>query len=384
MSKSYYYDEKSQLERVVDLGNNEERIYTYDAGGNITSKKFFYNDGQASYLRSNINYTYDTFWDDLLISVGDETIEYDEIGNPTKYLEYDTLSWTGKNLDFIKIGNTAVGSYAYDSDGLRLSKTVSGVKTEYIYTDGQVSALNIDGDMLYFTYDGNGSLVSVTYNDEIYYYVINPQGDIVGLCDETGNPVATYTYDEWGYPISAPTSGIGVLNPFRYRGYIFDAETEFYYLGSRYYDPEIGRFINADTTDVLMASPMALTDKNLFAYCDNNPVCREDKTGTIWNWVIGAGVGAVAGLVGQVISDAVTSALTGELVISNWQTYTGAIVGGAAGGVVLATTGNIAAANAVTGFVTTGVSQSLEKATIISTNYMRKSKMKEPEHTFLK
>ena len=79
-------------------------------------------------------------------------------------------------------------------------------------------------------------------------------------------------------------------------------------------------------------------------------------------------VGAVAGFVGQVISDAVTSALNGEVTISNWQTYTGAVVGGAAGGVVLATTGNMNAANAVTGAVTTGVGQLLEKLTISNYN----------------
>jgi len=136
---------------------------------------------------------------------------------------------------------------------------------------------------------------------------------------------------------------------------VYEAETGFYYLNSRYYDPKVGRFISADTTDVLTATPTALTDKNLYAYCDNNPVCRFDDTGAIWNWVIGAG------LVGQVISDVVTSALTGEIIISNWQTYTGAIVGGAVGGIVLATTGNIADANAVTGAVTTRIGQYLEK-----------------------
>ena len=103
---------------------------------------------------------------------------------------------------------------------------------------------------------------------------------------------------------------------------------------------------------------------NLYAYCGNNPVIRADSSGEAWHIAIGALVGAIVGLVGQVISDVVTSGLNGQITISNWQTYVGAIVGGAAGGVVLAATGNVAIANAVSGAVTTGLGQTLEKLTI--------------------
>ena len=74
-------------------------------------------------------------------------------------------------------------------------------------------------------------------------------------------------------------------NPFRYRGYYQDSETGFYYCGNRYYDPAIGRFINADSTNTLMNTPMAYTDKNLYAYCDNNPVMRVDNGGEFWDTV---------------------------------------------------------------------------------------------------
>ena len=159
-----------------------------------------------------------------------------------------------------------------------------------------------------------------------------------------------------------------MLNPLRYRGYYCDNETGFYYVSSRYYDPEIGRWINADAVNLLGANG-DFASLNLFAYCGNNPVSRADSSGYLWaNVLIGAVVGAVAGVVGQVISDVVTSVSNGEVTISNWQTYTGAAVGGAAGGVVLATTGNMNAANAVTGAITTGVGQSLEKLTISDYN----------------
>ena len=105
----------------------------------------------------------------------------------------------------------------------------------------------------------------------------------------------------------------------------------------------------------------ALSHKNLYAYCDNNPLNREDTTGEIWGWVIGAAIGVIAGVLGQVVSDITTSIANNKVTISNWETYAGAAVGGAAGGIVLATTGNVSAANIVTGSVTTGVSLSLER-----------------------
>lgn len=101
----------------------------------------------------------------------------------------------------------------------------------------------------------------------------------------------------------------------------------------------------------------------MFAYCGNNPVIREDKGGEFWNIVIGAAVGAVVGIAGQFISDLATSALNGKCTFSNWQTYTGAAIGGAVGGAILGGTGNVGLANAASGFVTTGVGMSLEKVT---------------------
>ena len=89
---------------------------------------------------------------------------------------------------------------------------------------------------------------------------------------------------------------IGSKNPFRYRQYFYDAETGLYYLGSRYYDPEVGRFINADDVDLLGANG-DFASLNLFVYCGNNPVSRADSSGYLWtNALIGAVVGAVAGL----------------------------------------------------------------------------------------
>ncbi len=108
------------------------------------------------------------------------------------------------------------------------------------------------------------------------------------LCvlDNNGAVVVNYIYDAWGNNAVVDnngndvTSGIGVLNPFRYRGYYYDTETELYYLQTRYYDPEIGRFISQDSLEY--ADPETINGLNLYAYCGNNPVMNIDPTGTFW------------------------------------------------------------------------------------------------------
>ena len=144
---------------------------------------------------------------------------------------------------------------------------------------------------LHFTYDSIGP-ASVTYNGTTYLYVKNAQGDVFQIVDGNGNTVGTYIYDAWGnmlYHYGSHVDDIGKYNPFRYRGYVYDTETGLYYLNSRYYNPTWGRFVNADTAAVVAASPdKANWDKNLFAYCDDDPVNRKDDGGEFWH-IIAAG-----------------------------------------------------------------------------------------------
>ena len=127
------------------------------------------------------------------------------------------------------------------------------------------------------------------------------------------------------------TGTIGEINPLRYRGYYYDAETGFYYLGSRYYDPEVGRFISPDSADVLEVQSN-LYDKNLYAYCDNNPVMRKDETGDVWIAAVAIGVGM--GAVGQYVSDVIgniTSGATGLdifAITSSKRDYLASAIGG--------------------------------------------------------
>lgn len=132
----------------------------------------------------------------------------------------------------------------------------------------------------------SGDAFGFIYNGKEYYYIKNVQNDIVAIADKNGTVVANYYYDAWGNVTQITgNTALAQTNPLRYRSYYYDSETGFYYVSSRYYDPEIGRFISPDTTDVLTATPMGLTDKNLYAYCDNNPVVRVDHGGQFWETV---------------------------------------------------------------------------------------------------
>lgn len=189
---------------------------------------------------------------------------------------------------------------------------------------------------LYYFYDSYGNLASIRYIKSgettaySYYVTTNAQGDVLGIYTAAGVQVAAYEYDAWGnctvYDVTQDSDGNNVftkvtysesqkfnmefLNPFRYRGYYYDQDMGLYYLQSRYYDPVVGRFISADVMSLTLLTPMGLTDKNCFAYCDNNPVMRTDKTGDLWVavtsmaicGVIGAGISAAGSLITQEIS----------------------------------------------------------------------------------
>ncbi len=156
----------------------------------------------------------------------------------------------------------------------------------------------------------------------------------------------------------------------RYRGYYFDSETGFYYLQSRYYDAEVRRFISADVIDVVKATPMALTDKNLYAYCDNNPIVRADQGGEFWHIL----VGAVVGVATQYVADVVTNLRGGKSFTealkpsSTWADYGAAAVSGglAASGVGLGTS---VAANAAIGGATYVINCDIKNEEVNATDF---------------
>ncbi len=205
--------------------------------------------------------------------------------------------------------------YSYDSDGLRTSKNVNGVTTKYEYLGGNLVQMERGSNKLRFTYDALGAS-GVIFNGTYYYYEKNAQGDILGIVDKNRNFVVNYNYDAWGTLLSTTGSmanTLGELNPLRYRGYVYDNETNFYYLQSRYYNPAMGRFINADS---IVDTEQGLNSTNMFAYCGNNPVIRKDTSGRFFETVFDivtlamsvidvvknpGDIGALAGLAGDLV-----------------------------------------------------------------------------------
>ena len=155
--------------------------------------------------------------------------------------------------------------------------------------------------MLFF-YDSTGKRVGFANGDTLYYYLYNVQGDVIAIMRAaTGQIVAKYSYDAWGKCTVTNASGytVGEKNPFRYRGYYYDTETGLYYLNSRYYSPEFGRWISPEPNVYQgeFDENAGLIGYNVYAYCANNPVNFYDPTGEaiLTCILIGAGVGLIAG-----------------------------------------------------------------------------------------
>ena len=168
---------------------------------------------------------------------------------------------------------------------MRTQKTDNGDTTYYYYDSNKnLIALTKGNYTLLFYYDSDGNVTSIKYNGTMYYYVKNLQGDITKIVNESGNVLVEYTYDAWGKILKETSSGNGTyanikdFNPFRYRGYVYDTDTGLYYLQSRYYDPQTGRFLNADDTAFIGATGTALSG-NIFAYCENDSVNNIDYSG---------------------------------------------------------------------------------------------------------
>ena len=254
--------------------------WEYDDAGNIISKKEYnYGNGVLGSPIDTITYAYtDPSWGDLLTSYDGTTLLYDAIGN----LAYDgewAYAWQrGRQLQSMYDGTQEV-SFTYDANGMRKTKNTGSRTYTYTYNGSQLTQMTfLTSEVFYFTYDPQGHPATVKWNNHVYYYITNLQGDVIAIVDQ-GTVVVEYRYDAWGKLLSVTGSEaqmIGVLNPLRYRGYVYDHETGLYYLQSRYYNPEWGRFINADA---YASTGQGLLGGNMFAYCNNNPVNNIDCAG---------------------------------------------------------------------------------------------------------
>ncbi len=216
-------------------------------------------------------------------------LTYDAVGNMTDYGNNLHFTWDkGNQLASVvfDLYNLTV-SYKYDQNGMRTQKLMNGfVMVDYTYIgDRLISQTDYLDQTIDFIYDAMGDMIGVKYDGETYFYMRNLQGDVCGIYDSDGDLIVKYTYDAWGKRLNVTDANgvyisdldsIAHVNPIRYRGYYYDSEFEFYYLQSRYYWPDLGRFISADS---LFMAGDALVGTNMYAYCLNNPVMYVDPSG---------------------------------------------------------------------------------------------------------
>jgi len=335
----YAYDALGRLIREDNRDFAKTECFVYDNRGNILYKRAYpfslenMDKVEALALADEKLYSYDG---DRLMSYNGEAFTYDVLGNPTIYRN-KTLTW-----DRARLLSTFDGiSFTYDGLG-RCTKM--GENTIAYDHSGNI----VEANGLRVLYDHTG-VFAVKYNDSTYFCKKNAQNDVIALLDNTGAVVVEYKYDAWGKCKVLNPDGtenttetfIGNVNPFRYRGYYFDTNTGLYYLKSRFYDPETGRFLNADSIDYL--EPDTVNGLNLYAYCGNNPIMNVDPSGHILisAIIIGAIIGAAIGFGGTVLADYTDDGegFNGSIDVGAYvaNTTVGAIVGGITGGVATST-----------------------------------------------
>ncbi len=297
---SFRYDELNRLIRENNHVLKKTVTYRYDLGGNMTAVNEYAftaaDDDPAQPIKTETG-IYSTVWKDQLLSWDGVSMTYDAIGNMlTK--GSTSYTWTqGRKLAGVENGKSI--QYFYDHTGARTKKVVDGIKTEYRMAGDLLVSEKTGTQTYWYRYDSGANLVSVTIAGKIYFYVRNAQNDVIGLIDANGNTVVKYAYDSWGKLLEITgdlKDTIGVQNPFRYRGYYYDNETGMYYLRSRYYDPALRRLISSDEMPTVQMSIDSFHNRNLYAYCNENPIMRFDGKGYIWGIaLLGAVVGAAAG-----------------------------------------------------------------------------------------
>ena len=281
-------------------------IWTYDKGGNILTKsEYAYTAGTPGEPLNTVNYSYgNSDWKDLLTGYNGTVINYDLSGNPLNWRNANALTWNGRRLSGMTLTDGTELAFEYNADGLRTGKTVGNSTVQYVWNDGNLVAEIRDGYTLKFLYN-NGEAAGFSYNGADYYYGKDSFGVIRYLYNTSGEVVTTYTYDAWGTVLSVTgtlAETVGTVTPVRYKSYYLDSETGWYYLQSRYYDPAVGRFLNADEVAFIGATNTLLSN-NLFVYCENCPVSASDVSGKfVIDMIIGGLIGAVLAFVGYILS----------------------------------------------------------------------------------
>ena len=286
----YYYDEMNRLTKEENAVTGKTTEFQYDSSNNISKK--IVNGTEYSYGYSN----------GLLTSFHGQSIVYTG-GYPTNY-RGTPFSWSRNRLkSYTKSGTTY--TFTYDAFGRKVKKQAGTNYWLYYYDGDKLIGQDryTNAGLLYgarYIYDdeglfgvkvrgGQSSQPNIYQN---FYVTKDAYGNIVRM-DGAQGKVFEIEYDAWGnqnviYSTNCGDTDVSAKEfmPFRYRGYYYDDNLGLYYLMSRYYDPETGRFISPDAIEYL--DPQTLGGLNLYAYCGNNPVMGYDPSGKIdWNKVFG-------------------------------------------------------------------------------------------------
>ena len=288
LSKNYYIKKRysyDYLQRLIEEDDLDRRVlinYSYDNNGNILQ---IINDGYDSGTEA-LSFSYENSQNkDLLTKItyssGDiVTFNYTDTytGKPiscTKSGVTYNFEWEGTNLISIKEGSLNKVRYDYDCEGKRVQKYANNEYKRYFYDkDGNLVKELGSIDVEYF-YDSLNKLYAMKQNDNVYYYVRDLTGTIIGLLNETGVLVAEYKYNAFGKILY--NSNPNLYNPFMYKGYYYDEETQLYWVSSRYYSPELCRWISPDC--VCYLNPTSINGLNLYSYCYNDPINYIDSSG---------------------------------------------------------------------------------------------------------
>ena len=367
-SSTYEYDRLNRLTRENNERLGKTWTYGYDAGGNITERKeYAYTTAEQldnETATATMEYVYRTSgWKDQLLSYDGESIVYDASGNPTTYRGATLGFEAGRRLkSYKKAGDANAYEFTFDCRGVRKSKKTKDAdghdKTWSFYYDEdgklwgetksekvlqgnfgiqlwtdkitRIGFFHLNSGLAGFTLSRQTGIADAVKAD--YIYRKNALGDIDGIFDTDMNLIGEYVYDAWGNctieAAGADNIEIMEINPFRYRGYYWDKELNLYYLQTRYYDPETGRFINADGIEYALEQLQQLNGLNLYAYCFNNPIMGVDEDGTIPKWLAWALTGlAVVAAVAVSIATVGIGVAVGATVIGFSVGFTSSVVG---------------------------------------------------------
>ncbi|MEI3533489.1 MAG: RHS repeat-associated core domain-containing protein [Bacilli bacterium] len=281
---SFSYDEYGRL--ISDSLKDES--YSYDNFGNILTKRrgdkfyqYLYEDNLLKEIRNNK--------ESIKIEYGTSLYPKKIIRTKDNKEENIELNYIGRRLEKVEVGGKEY-KYTYDDQGQRIKKEGNGKEEYYFYEEGRIKEVITKEYRLIYRYVGE-EVKGVTYKNEnkeiSYFYEKNILGEIIGIVDEEGKRVVEYRSSSYGEVENIHDNSkieISAKDHLRYKGYIYDEETRLYYLKTRYYDPEIGRFISPDSIDY--QSPESINGLNLYAYCGNDPINMVDPTGHFWDTVL--------------------------------------------------------------------------------------------------